>query len=350
MLKQNYFFPFLSLSFLCYLFVFGFSSCSPKNNKIIDVKDINVAFKSVRFDDEVMAIDTNNIMDCLNKLGEKYPAFTPIYFQELAGLGSLKDQKIFNENLAHFLTSSDYRILFDSVKKYFPNTKNIDVEIEKYLKHLKYYYPKEPIGDVYYFVSGLNFWSAITVDSNIGVGLDMYLGKNFPFYASSKVQIPEYQVRKCEPEYIPINLAKNKYEEKYPMVWEDKTLLDLMIYKGKQILFMQYMLPQISNEKLFGFTPEQLKWCNENEVLIYNFFVQKNILYSNNWQDIARYINDGPNTAGMPTESPGNIGTWIGWKILNQYIDKNNIVDFQMIMNDNNNGQFILRKSKYKPY
>ena len=134
------------------------------------------------------------------------------------------------------------------------------------------------------------------------------------------------------------------------MVWDDKTLLDLMIYKGKQILFMEYMLPNSSIDKLLGYTPEQLKWCEENEAMIYNFFIQKNILYSNNWQDIARYINDGPNTAGMPETSPGNIGSWLGWKIINQYMNKNNIDDFHQIMKDKNSGQDILRKSKYKPY
>ena len=351
MLKQNYFLTFLRISFSCYLFVFGFSSCEKNNTKKnIDVEHINVNFNSIRFDNEVIAMDTNDIFGSLNKIGNKYPEFTPIYFQELASLGKMQDQKMFNENLAHFLTSHDYRILFDSVKKYFPDTKKIDADILYYLKHLKFYFPKEPIGNVYYFVSGLNFWSAISVDSNIGIGLDMYLGKKFPFYASSTVQIPDYQVWKCEPEYIPINLARNKYEEKFPMVWDDKTLLDLMIYKGKQILFMEYMLPNSSIDKLLGYTPEQLKWCEENEAMIYNFFIQKNILYSNNWQDIARYINDGPNTAGMPETSPGNIGSWLGWKIINQYMNKNNIDDFHQIMKDKNSGQDILRKSKYKPY
>ena len=38
------------------------------------------------------------------------------------------------------------------------------------------------------------------------------------------------------------------------------------------------------------------------------------------------------------------------WKIINQYMNKNNIDDFHQIMKDKNSGQDILRKSKYKPY
>lgn len=152
--------------------------------------------------------------------------------------------------------------------------------------------------------------------SALGIGLDMYLGRQYPFYAS--VQLPEYEIVKCEREYIPVNAAKVIYEDMFPIEPQGKNLLDLMLLKGKQLIFMEYVLPKTSNELLIGYSPDQLKWCEENEAMTWHYFSVQKLLYSTNWQDIMRYVNDGPTSTGMPPESPGNIGSWIGWQIIHK--------------------------------
>jgi hypothetical protein len=49
--------------------------------------------------------------------------------------------------------------------------------------------------------------------------------------------------------------------------------------------------------------------------MIWHYFSQRKLLYSTQWADIMRYINEGPTSMGMPPESPGNIGSFIGWQI-----------------------------------
>ena len=46
-------------------------------------------------------------------------------------------------------------------------------------------------------------------------------------------------------------------------------------------------------------------------------------------------------------DAPGNIGTWIGWQIINQYIKETGSTPEALMQN--NDAQEILTASKYKP-
>lgn len=338
----------LQIAFFCIAMLSLFSACnSGKSKKNIDVSKVEVKIHSIRFDQELYACDTNQMDASVNALGNKYPEFSNVYYREITGFARNNDNEAFLNSVKHFLTYKDYRGLYDTVQKRFPDVKQIDAELSNLFKHVTYYFPNEKVGDVYYFISGLNNWSAVTVDTALGIGLDMYLGTSYPFYAS--VQLPAYEIEHCKPEFIPVNASKVIYENMFPFEPDGKNLLDLMIMKGKQLLFMEYTLPNSKDELLMGYTDKQLTWCKQNEAMIWNYFSIQKLLYSTNWQDVMRYVNDGPSSTGMPPESPGNIGSWIGWQIIHTYMEKHPEKSMVDILNDPSDSQTILRESGYRP-
>ena len=319
MTKQKYYLHLLCVLSVCYFVISLFSACTtPGDRKKIDVSKIPARVHAIRFDQELYACDTNHLAETVNRLGDKYPDFASVYFKDLTGFARNGNNEQFLASVKHFLTYKDYRGLYDTVQKKFPDVSDINHELEMLFKHIRYYFPKEKTGDVYYFISGLNNWSAVTVDTALGIGLDMYLGTNYPFYPS--VELPAYEIQRCEKKYIPINAARVLYENMYPYNPDGKNLLELMLLKGRQLVFMEYVLPEAGDDLLMGYTPAQLKWCTENEAMIWNYFSAQKLLYSTNWQDMIRYVNDGPTSTGMPPESPGNIGSWIGWQIVRTYM------------------------------
>ena len=322
-------------------------SCQQENKKNINVKDVQINFHSISYYDEVYKIDSNNISEGVNALGEKYPDFSAIYFNNLTGFGIQKNYDLFLKSMHHFLTYKDYKNLYDTVKKVFPNTENIDAQLNDLFKHIKYYYPTSKWGTVYYFVSGLNRYSAITVDSILGIGLDMFLGKDYPYYAS--IGMAQYETEHCIPEYIPVLASKVIFEDKWEMNPEGKKLLDLMIYAGKQMTFLEYTLPKFSDEVLIGYNKNQFEWCKENEKMIWSFFKKNELLYSTELQKVMRYVMDGPNSTGMPPEAPGNIGTYIGWQIVRSYLKNNPTVKWTDVLATETDSQTFLSESKYKP-
>jgi len=347
-MRQRYLWPLPALLIFCYLTALVMSGCSGSGTKKkVDVSAVEVPFKSIRFDRELLACDTNRLMQTVDSLGNRYPDFASVYFQELTGFAQGEDTVAFLRSLRHFLTYKDYRNLFDTVVKRFPDVKEQDRQLLALFRHIRHYFPEKKLGTVYYFITGLNFWSAVTVDSAVGVGLDMYLGKDYPFYPS--VQLPDYQIARCEKEYIPVNVARAIYQDMSPFNAEGKTLLDLMLQRGKEQLFLEYTMPDASEELLMGYTPEQLQWCRDNEGMIWNYFAKEKLLYSTHWQDILRYVNDGPTSTGMPPESPGNIGTFIGWQLARTYLDKHPEAKWNDFVKDTRPAQRILEEAGYKP-
>ena len=287
-------------------------------DKAPDVSHIKIDLVTERFDKKLFDTTTTSLTSYLQQLQSTDPAFTNIFIYQVLGA----DPKWPADTTAAYvnLFVNSYRSVYADAQKIFNDFSTYEKDIEKTMQYVKYYFPNEKLGDVYYFISGLNSWSAVTVDTALGIGLDMHLGKDYPYYAS--VQLPEYQIEHCEKEYIPINASKVIYENIFPFEPDGKNLLELMLMKGKQQLFMEYTLPTTNEELLMGYTTKQLEWCKDNEAMIWNYFSAQKLLYSTNWQDVMRYVNEGPNSTGMPPESPGNIGTWIGWQIIRKYMNE----------------------------
>ncbi len=332
---------------ICYLVTCLISSCSEtERKKPLDTKGVKISYKSVRYDQLFFSIDPKHVYKEIDRLGRKYPDFTKLYLSTLAGFGEIGTPQ-FDTAIHQFLTLKDYRNLYDTVQKHFSHIERIDQELEITFKNIKYFFPEENYEQVYYFISGLNLWSAITIDSAVGVGLDMYLGPDFPFYSS--VQIPAYEALDRTQNRIAIEVAKAIFQAKFPYTYEGKSLLDMMLYKGKELYFCEQVCRTKKDALIIGYTPEQTAFCDKNEEGIYYFFVKQKLLYSTTWQDIMPLVNDGPNTVGMPEEAPGNIGSWLGWQMVRKYMQEHPNESMKQLMENKLPAQQFLRAAKYKP-
>ncbi len=316
-----------------------------------DVSGIKINLQTQRLDIDMAAIDTNNIAAGLKQLSARYPDFLDFYLDTLMGFeikGNYTDTAPgIKMGLRVFLTYKDYSGLFDTVKEHFPDTKNIDEQLIKGFQYMKYYFPNYHQPKVIYLITGLKNWGAFTFgDSTLAIGLDMFLGKGYPFYRS--VGLPDYMDKHLSPEYIPVAAFSSIYTDMHPFSGAGITLLDMMIQKGKQQYFLQKVLPFVPDTTQFGYSKKQLDWCENNEAVIYNFFIRENLLYATELQRVARYINDGPNSTGMPAESPGNIGSWLGMRIVMAYMQQHPDTKMEDLFKQTD-AQKFLTESKYKP-
>ena len=122
-----------------------------------------------------------------------------------------------------------------------------------------------------------------------------------------------------------------------------------MIFSGTQMYLYDVLLPHYSDEDKICYTPEQLKYCKDNEANMWRFFIEENLLYSNDAKLAQRFISPAPfSKFGLisDNETPGRIGVWVGWQIVRSFMENNNIPMQQMLVMD---AKEIFQKSKYKP-
>ena len=81
--------------------------------------------------------------------------------------------------------------------------------------------------------------------------------------------------------------------------------------------------------------------------LKFGHILNHNLLYDTKFEQF-KYVKDGPTTYGMPKESPGRVGAWLGWQIIQAYMRENPNTTLQQLI-DLKDGQKLLTASKYKP-
>lgn len=330
---------------LLLLFIFGCKS----DRKIPDVSNIPVTVHIERFDQAFFAMDTNQIPRGLLELGHEYPYFINDFAVNILGTGPLSDtsaQAFFA--CRRFISS--YWPVKDSLDLKYPNMIALEPGLKQAFQFIRYYFPKYNLPPkVVSFIGPFDAPGIALTRYTLAIGLQLYAGKQFPFYLSNQGQelFPLYISRRFEPEYVVPNCIKALAEDIFPDQSQGKTLIEQMVEKGKSWWLLDQLLPETADSLKTGYTQKQLDWCASNEGQIWNFFLQQN-LFSLEPDLIKNYIGDAPSTQGMPDVSPGNIGQWVGWQIVKKYASLHPDMKPEELMKTPARG--IFDEVKYKPH
>jgi hypothetical protein len=333
------------------ILIFVLSACN--NGNAPDVSGIKVNLQIRRFDQYLFEkTDTANLATGIKQLTATFPSFTGDFMANILGLpfgGNLSDSSMARSvsELKRFIRIT--RPLYDSLAPQFSNTQKLEEDLAQSFRYVKYYYPEYKVPQVITYVGPFNSPGIAITSDALAIGLQLYAGKNFSFYTSSEGQeiFPLYISRRFEPQYIPVNCMKAVAEDIYQDKSRGRPLIEQMIETGKQWYLLDKFLPHAADSLKTGYTERQLNWCRENEGLIWNFFLQSNDLYTTEPAVVQSYIGEAPTTQGMPDESPGNIGQWIGWQIVKKFASRSKDLKPDVVLRTD--PKKIFAESKYKP-
>jgi hypothetical protein len=338
---------------LCVLLLAGCSGCNnTKSREKPDVSNIKLKVELQRFDKDLFALGQSNFDEGqINSMRNKYGSFYDFYISQFV-VGPRPPQDTANidkEALQKFVTDAYINRIQKAIDTHFNDSKDVEEELTQSFKYLKYYFPEVSIPKVVGVNSGFSVGAFTYEKDLLGIGLDQYLGPGFTDYDSAGVF--QYLQHKMRREYI----ARNSLEVLYNFYFGEgelshgKTLAEAMVEKGKKIYFLSYMLPDTPDSLLVGFTAKQTQWCEQNEIEMWRFLNDKDLLYKDNYMDQKRYLDEGPGITGMPEEAPGNLGSWIGLQIVRKYMKESGgkISLHDLILKYD--AKAILAKAKYRP-
>ena len=98
-----------------------------------------------------------------------------------------------------------------------------------------------------------------------------------------------------------------------------------------------------------NFNEDKLTWAKANEEQVWMYFIDKKLLFSTDTKLNKRFLENAPFSKFYMEQddlSPGKIGVWMGWKIVNAFMENNDVSLQQLLKMDEEN---IFNKSKYKP-
>jgi hypothetical protein len=315
---------------------------------------INVSLELKRFDKDFFAIDTLNIEASLDALKKDYPIFLNDYLNRIIGI----DQSDSNYKDMVKLFIHDYKPIKDSISKIEKGIEKAFKENQEALKLVKYYFPsyKLPaqfitfIGPMDAFAnSSTGGHGEIITDYAICSGLQLHLGFESSFYQSDigRQLYPAYVSKRFNTDHIAINCMKNIIDDIFPPRYLDMSLVDIMIDQGKRMYLLDLFMPDVKPELKLGYTKEQFKGAVDNEAIIWNFFIENNLLFEKDQIKMRSFIGDGPNTQELGEGSPGFISLFVGKQIVSKYMSLHPETPINELFSLK--AADLLSASKYKP-
>ena len=304
-----------------------FFSCNDSNQVEEEIEKIPMDVEIRRFDKDFAEATPAD----LPSLKKEYPDFFPKQFNDSVWIERMTDT-LQNE-------------LESEVIKAFPKDQKIKDVLDPLFQHIKYYFPKFEVPEVFTIISDVDYRDKVIVaDNMLIIGLDNYLGTEHRFYEG----IERYFTKEMKPSRLGPDVAE-VYAQQYVQLPRKAAFLDQIIYYGKQLYLKDLWLPKTSDADKIGYTEEEYDWAEENELYMWRYFIESETLYSTDPKLGARFINPAPFSKfylEIDNESPGMLGRYLGWKIVRAYM-KNNPVEIQRLMTTD--ADEIFKNSKYKP-
>jgi len=314
-------------SFFVVIILLFFQSCENDNKLENEIVKINISVDVERFDKFFAEASP----DDLPKLKADYPFMFSNRYSDSIWIARMQDTL--------------QQQMFFEIEKQYADFTEISEEITSLFQHIKYYYPTFKSPRVITLINDVEYRNkTIVTDSIALIAIDNYLGRDHEFYGN----IQKYIKQNFEASQIVSDLAGD-YAQKQIYQPSRKSLIDEMVYFGKILYFKDKMIPFKADEEKIGYTKEQMDWAIENESNIWQYFVERELLFETDPKLASRFINPGPFTKfnlELDAESPGRLGQYIGWQIVRAYMN-NNDTDFKdMLQMD---AIELFNKSKFKP-
>jgi len=346
MLKTNklFFFIILISSFS------SFIGCTDdKDKNIPDVSGVEVDVKVNRFEQDLFAIDTNDVAAGITALEKKYPDFTDFYLTRALQIKKPWDTTgAYREYTKGFLTYPFVKELNQKVDSVYSDFSLVEKELKQGLQFYKYYFPEKEIPEFYTFISEFSYGIAIPPKGNaVAIGLDLFLGPDYQPYYYPPLSLPQYITRTNDKKHLATKIMKGLVEDLTGSVKGNK-FIDHIIQNGKKIYILDHLMPYQPDSIKLGYTAQQTAWVNAFELDIYGHFLKEEMMFSDNMQSYKSLVTPAPKSSGLTEESPGEVGNWIGWQIVKSYMRRHPETTLkELIALDDM--QEILTKARYKP-
>jgi len=304
-------------------------SCSEEYKTPDEIAEIDMEVDVRRFDQDFYNADVSSF----ENLKKKYPYFAPRSFMNIDSLWAAKKQDTLEVEL------------LEESSKVFPNLDDEEADLELLFKHIKHYYPEFENPEVVALTTRVDYRSKVLLQNNILlIAIDTYLGSDHKFYQG----IPTFISANLKKEQIISDVAE-VYARKYIAKGKQRRFIDQMISFGKILYLKDLFMPFKTEASRIGYSEEEFVWAQLNESEIWSYFVERDLLFSTDTSLSNRFMAQAPFSKfylELDNESPGMVGRYLGWKIVKQFMEKNDVSLHEL---STISGEELYKKSKYKP-
>jgi hypothetical protein len=323
MLTLNKVIKMIHLRRLFFVIVLTIFCSSCKNDPLdVDVSKVEVNLNFINADSMLYnSTDSRRIL--LNRnFKQSFPDLYLFTFEKGLKIRTNVDTMYVNQ-LTIFYKDPYIKELEIELQRNFKTLSSEKQEIKDAMKHLKFHFKKMNSPKNVVFFNSLFSYNTLATNTDIGVGLEWYLGPEHKLIKKSSIQgLYDYMKVGMDRKYLVRDVV---YQWVYAQIHAptDAKFAEDMVSWGKLLYCIEAALPEKDKAIILRYSPEKMKWAEENEKNIWKYFVEQKLLFKSDELLKLGYFNEAPFTKGLPKESPDRLGQYIGWKMVRNYMEQN---------------------------
>lgn len=300
----------------------------------------NVEINILRYEQDLFNIDQSNMSAAFASMYGKYP-------ENIIAKGSWNNTEML-QSIRGFISDPVITEIYKDTQKQFSDLSEFKNAITPAMTLYLTHFPNERIPDFCTLVSGIDFQmpQVFGYENTIFICLDMYMGKDYKQYAQAGM--PKYIAARCDKKYMATDCFSKALVYRHLPDKTLVTLLDNMVDAGKKMLFTQTMFPTTPAQDILGYSKEQYNWATSHESAVWHALIEKNKVYDNSEDVIRRMMDETPFTRDFGNDSPGRLGVFIGYQIVQSYMKSHPGTTLKDLMAMTDSQKF-LKESGYKP-
>jgi uncharacterized protein YjaZ len=111
----------------------------------------------------------------------------------------------------------------------------------------------------------------------------------------------------------------------------DGNLTENIIRWGKILYLTQAAFPDASAAWIMRYSEEKYQWAMDNEYEIWKYLADQKMLFKIDDRNKMNLLNEGPYTVGLPENGPDRLGQFIGFRMLQKYMEIKKVSVEQLI-------------------
>ena len=282
----------------------------------------------------------------IEKLIRVYGEFWGDYSEDILKIGPFNDVSTAAE-LRRFLnheSTVETLAAIDTTSGSDAKVAEISQELENGFKRFHALLPSEPVPDVILMTSGFNY-AIYPREEYLAIGLEWFIGHEHPILEKLPPEMfPQYRKLRMHPDLITANALRGWMLVNFQnRGYTGRMLAEDILYWGKVLWLTKRCLPEFHDHLLLDWTPTELKWAKANEESIWIELQPSDVIFETNRTVYNRWLTEGPFTraGSIPQESPDKLGIWMGWNIVEDYMEANPETTIEELFADRDPANFL---------
>lgn len=161
--------------------------------------------------------------------------------------------------------------------------------------------------------------SVIFCDSVMFIGLNHYLGENYPGYSGMEA----YRRATKNQETLPYDIAEAVVATTMPYQNPARaTTINRLVYEGALIEAKMRLVRDADPAKAMGYTRQEYEALLANERWIWDKMISDGMVFDRDVTTAHKLISPAPYCSLLSTQCPGRAGRFIGYRIVRAYLSE----------------------------